>query len=30
MYFGIDIANGIVINLIQEIMRLNDKKKKVN
>jgi len=28
MDFGIDIANGNVINLVQEIMRLNDKRRK--
>jgi len=28
MDFGIDIANGNVINLIQEIMRLSDKRRK--
>jgi len=28
MDFGIDIANGNVINLVQEIMRLNGKRRK--
>jgi len=28
MYFGIDIAKGTVINLIQEIMGLNEEKRK--
>jgi len=28
MYFGIDIANGIVINLVQEIMRLFEERRK--